>query len=955
MIGVMSQTGRVIPFRVASAGPLVSFTNSAAISIPASGAAGLYPSPIVVSGQSGVVTAVTVRLNGFSHTSPGDVDVLLVSPDGRKFKVVSDAGSNTGAPTGQATVNVNATFSDAGAAVLPTGDTKWGADNSTFTARPTDYVAADTFPAPAPAAPYGTPATTGTDTLNGFFNGSTPNGTWNLYVADDTSGDSGNISGGWTLDITTAAGSAATTTTVTSSANPSLSPLPVTFTANVTSSSTVNNGTVTFQSGGTDLTCSEGAQPRPVGASGQAACTLAIVAAGNRLVTATYNPGAGFLGSSGSVLQQTTLRTPPNHSNPGAISIENPASPNPQQSDPYPGKILVGGLGGTTVSNLTVTLNGLTHADTTDLDVLLVGPTGAAFVLMSDAGNTAAVSNISLTLSDAAASPLPTGSALSSGTFRPTNYGAGDTFPNTNLGTVTASGLNTAAPAGSGTLLSAFGGTDPNGVWSLYIIDDAASGTGTLAGGWTLNIATGGGTSTTTVVSSSNNPSFTTPPNNQTTFNATVMSGALPVTAGNVNFKENGIDLICNEGAQPRSLNASGQATCTTSFSTEGQHLVTAFYNGNASFGVSNGSVTQTVTNQPTGVPPQFCNATALTVSDNGPGNPYPKLIVVSGLSGQATKVTATVNGLTHPGVGDVDLLLVGPGGQRVLLMSDTGGTSQAVSNVNLTFDDAAAGSLPAAGAIATGTYKPTDVNTGTDSFPAPAPGGATATTMAAFLPSAPNGTWAFYVVDDTSGDSGAASGGVCLNFTMGSAATTAAVTSSQNPAFNGQSVTFTATVNVTAPGVGTPTGNVQFRDGAANLGAPVSLNASGQAQFATSTLTPGSHNITAVYNPTGNFTTSTSPTLVQQVSVLTAAGVEISGRVLTPQGRGIGRAIVTLTDAEGRVVSVQTPRGGHFRFTDVPAGATYTIAVSQGRFRFTPNVIQVSDSIVDMNIIAEP
>lgn len=174
-----------------------SFTNSTAITItdcpnpcPASGqAASLYPSPITVTGEVGVVQRVSVTLNGFSHAFPADVDFLLVSPSGRKSVLMSDFGA--GSP---GVSNINVTLDDYAARPVPstvTGNT--GVPFVTGTYRPANSGTTDLFPAPAPASPY-------TYTLSAF-NGDTPNGTWNLYVIDDANLDGGSLSGGWTISF----------------------------------------------------------------------------------------------------------------------------------------------------------------------------------------------------------------------------------------------------------------------------------------------------------------------------------------------------------------------------------------------------------------------------------------------------------------------------------------------------------------------------------------------------------------------------------------------------------------------------------------------------------------------------------------------------------------------------------------------------------------------------------
>jgi hypothetical protein len=89
-------------------------------------------------------------------------------------------------------------------------------------------------------------------------------------------------------------------------------------------------------------------------------------------------------------------------------------------------------------------------------------------------------------------------------------------------------------------------------------------------------------------------------------------------------------------------------------------------------------------------------------------------------------------------------------------------------------------------------------------------------------------------------------------------------VVSTLNPSNHGQTVTFTATVVAVAPGAGTPSGPVQFKDGATLLGSR-SL-AGGVAAFSTSALASGSHNITANYAGSAHFNASASPVLVQVV-----------------------------------------------------------------------------------------
>ena len=96
-----------------------------------------------------------------------------------------------------------------------------------------------------------------------------------------------------------------------------------------------------------------------------------------------------------------------------------------------------------------------------------------------------------------------------------------------------------------------------------------------------------------------------------------------------------------------------------------------------------------------------FTNAAAITIPDSGAGTPYPSAINVAGMIGTVSNVTVTLHGLSHTWVSDVDVLLVGPAGQKVLIFSDVGDGFNA-TNVTVTLSDAAASVLPASGSFAT-------------------------------------------------------------------------------------------------------------------------------------------------------------------------------------------------------------------------------------------------------------
>jgi subtilisin-like proprotein convertase family protein len=149
-----------------------------------------YPSALQVTGVNGsTITKVTVQLHGFAHTFPSDVAIVLVGPEGQNSILLA----NVGGTSKIAVTNLELTLDDDAASYLPLDS-----QLASGTYKPTTNTFLFPFAPPAPA----------TNELMGAFLGNfkntEPNGAWNLFVVDQYPDDSGIITGGWSLTITTA-------------------------------------------------------------------------------------------------------------------------------------------------------------------------------------------------------------------------------------------------------------------------------------------------------------------------------------------------------------------------------------------------------------------------------------------------------------------------------------------------------------------------------------------------------------------------------------------------------------------------------------------------------------------------------------------------------------------------------------------------------------------------------
>ena len=160
-----------------------------------------------------------------------------------------------------------------------------------------------------------------------------------------------------------------------------------------------------------------------------------------------------------------------------------PASGSSGPASRYPITINVFGQP-TNLNNVVVSVWGLTHTRSANLNFLLVSPSGKMVILMSNVGGTNSVSNGDLSFSEAFSVPAQADPLQPPGPppwwprhLGPSNYGQ--------VSPQIPFGLSSETYSSN---LDDLKGDNPNGTWKLYIYDNVSpGGTGQLYESWQLN------------------------------------------------------------------------------------------------------------------------------------------------------------------------------------------------------------------------------------------------------------------------------------------------------------------------------------------------------------------------------------------------------------------------------------------------------------------------------------
>jgi len=486
-----------------------SWCNDASFSAPLNGTPIAYPAVINISGYSTGTTVgnVTLELKNVAQNVALNGEFLLVAPGGaNNLDFLDSAFLST-------TLGINLFISDSGSNTPNYGTP---VNDDTYVPFDGDTQPFDSFPASnSPivdtniplvpgtinfAAPHGK---TNSMTLQQAFSGAPANGDWALYATASNGSDALTV-GGWciTLDVNSGVG---TTTSLSSTSQRASFGASVTLVATVTvqgTSTPVTSGTVEFKD---ETTGNVLASAAILSGSGIATVATSTLAEGDHKILASYSGTGSFNTSFATMYERIDHATAVSSvnsntwqfCNAGAITLpEGTSGP----ETPNPSNVFVSNLPGT-VNTATLTLNNFSILVGDQLDntaSLVVGPTGAALDFFSNtAGGTIEDEALAgnYTFADSASGLVPSGSGnLNPGTYKPTSYVGTDS--GTDVFTADPGGFYTlpgsfgySASRGTSTFANKFGGTNPDGTWSLYFNSPNANLNGTgAAGGWCLNL-----------------------------------------------------------------------------------------------------------------------------------------------------------------------------------------------------------------------------------------------------------------------------------------------------------------------------------------------------------------------------------------------------------------------------------------------------------------------------------
>jgi MYXO-CTERM domain-containing protein len=730
--------------------------------------------------------------------------------------------------------------------------------------------------------------------------------------------------------------------TLSSAANPSVfgEPVQLTVTVNGATGALAPTGTIAFLDGATSL----GSQT--VNGAGQATITVATLNVGAHSLTASYAGDPNYEAITSPPMTQTvnqakTATSVVSSGNPSVVGAAITLSAQVSPVSPGAGKptgTVTFFDGGHSLGTGTVGAGGVATFVTSSLAI------GAHSITASYGGDGNFAASTSGALGQTVSTDAVTVALASS--LNPSTYGGAvaftatvttDSSGGTPTGTVTfndgASLLGTGTLNGSGgaTLNTSALATGTHAITAVYGGDADHAGGSSSALSQVVKQA-----STTTAAGSSANPSVY---GQAVVLTATVAPATTgPVgPSGSVSFFD-GTTLLGTAAV------SGGVATLSTSSLIVGTHTVVAAYGGDANYaGSASTALSQVVSKAKTAAtvssssnPSLLGAAVTLTaaVTAVAPGGGTPTSVVTF-YDGTTSLGIAT---LSSSGAATLAIASLSLGSHSITV--SYGGDANFLSSTSPVFAQEIAVNAATIALVASPSpseYGTTVTLTVTVSGPVGTPSGtivfvngATAlgsvklnSSAAAVLTTSNLPAGNLTLAANYGGDADYAMGSATTMLVVAQATTTTTLASSVNPAPEGDTVQFTATITAPASGA---SGTVEFLDGTSSLGsAPVS---GGAASLSTALLSLGGHSVTAAYSGDTNFLASTSAALVETISAAEIADASAPDAAAGAAGdSGAGAGDGGAADASGPSGS----RDGGGVFADAAAGGMGSSADAGG------------------------